>query len=531
MKKFKNLVLILIAFLCFNRCEETQVDDSTPLKNEQLTVNQAKAYVESQKHNEFVLKSGDLQKQSISIRANWEKSQTSSDNNFSIVETEIEAKGGFGFATSESIDAWEKTKNNSYLSSMSRLVVIKQKKTGEMFTFIMSVVADKCYLESKKYNLTDNTYLKREKDLSGYILFHNLNGQFVNGWVYVNGEVVQGITQIKDGDLSISLKSAQYIAPFYGWIEHEVDWYSVSSVGGSVVSVTYMYTTTYWQYEIVGYYDTNGNTSGSTTGGYIPPTSSVPCNCVETCPICGKCLQVLKLAPIPPTGNETNPTTTTTTSDCGMCSGHPAPVVDASSLQNNSKAYCIYQKLLDGGTLSNFIGRYFGISQSNEAFLGELNLTWALDAISANGITLPIGYTGNNSYYSVKIVINSTTLNTRSSTEVAMTMLHEALHAKLIGEFYDSIGSTDFKKLFAYYKGWGTGEINTNQQMEMLNVYADDMASALQSFDQSQGINQSLSIYKEALKYQLSRDIWGNSLYPSGSSSYDLLKNSSKNCN
>lgn len=271
----------------------------------------------------------------------------------------------------------------------------------------------------------------------------------------------------------------------------------------------------------------DGGTGGTSGGDGTTPPTTLPCDC-NICPYpgCGKCLDLLKSAPIDGEGGGTP-----TTAACEMCTGHPVPVVDATDLQSNPKADCIYQKLLNGGTLSNFISRYFGISQPNESFLGELNLTWKLDAISNNGITLPIGYTGNNSYYSVEIVLNETTMDSRSSTEVAMTMLHESLHAKLIAEYYDSVGSTDFHRLFAYYKGWGTGEINTNQQMEMLSLYAGDMATALKAFDQSRGINQPLSVYNEALKFQLSRDIYGTSKYPAGSSSYDLLKNSTKNCN
>ena len=72
---------------------------------------------------------------------------------------------------------------------------------------------------------------------------------------------------------------------------------------------------------------------------------------------------------------------------------------------------------------------------------------------------------------------------------------------------------------------------NTNQQMEMLNLYASDMAIALQTFDQSQGIYRSLSVYTEALKFQLSKDIYGATKYPAGESSYNTLQRSSKSCN
>lgn len=150
---------------------------------------------------------------------------------------------------------------------------------------------------------------------------------------------------------------------------------------------------------------------------------------------------------------------------------------------------------------------------------------------SSAGETLPIGVLNNNSYYSVEIRINESTLNTKASTLIAMTMMHEALHAKLIAEYYDNVGSTDFKRLFAYYEGWGSGNIDANQEMEMLNFYANGMASALQSFDQGRGINHPLSFYSEAFKYSLASDIFYQGYYPSGADEFFILFDSSKDCN
>jgi hypothetical protein len=46
----------------------------------------------------------------------------------------------------------------------------------------MTMVGDKQYLETKKFKLWQNNYLKKDKDFSGLVLFHNLEGAFVNGW-------------------------------------------------------------------------------------------------------------------------------------------------------------------------------------------------------------------------------------------------------------------------------------------------------------------------------------------------------------
>lgn len=129
MKKIRNLGFVLALFLCLNGCEKSLVSEETPPQNDELTIDQARAFVDSQRLNQFTLKGGDLQKQTISIRADWTKSKSSKNEKVSVVETEIQALGRFGFVTPESMQASKLTNNEAYIYSMSRLVIIKHKKS------------------------------------------------------------------------------------------------------------------------------------------------------------------------------------------------------------------------------------------------------------------------------------------------------------------------------------------------------------------------------------------------------------------
>lgn len=163
------------------------------------------------------------------------------------------------------------------------------------------------------------------------------------------------------------------------------------------------------------------------SGGSVIPADEA-CNC-NVCPDCGGCMEnlILKRAEIPDDWETGGSTTTETTVDCPVCGCTPVPIVDADELKQNSKADCIYQKLINGGILSDFISRYFAPSEQSHSFLGELNLTWTLGNTAE---TLPVGVPQNGAYYSVEIRLNETLLNSGSATNVALTMLHEALHAK-----------------------------------------------------------------------------------------------------
>ncbi len=186
---------------------------------------------------------------------------------------------------------------------------------------------------------------------------------------------------------------------------------------------------------------------------------------------------------------------------------------------------------MEGDILKAFISRYF--SSSSTLFpLGELNLTWTIGttADGSNAETLPIGVSRNGVYDAVEIRLSEEYLNTSSSILIAQTMLHEALHAKLIAEVYDEKQTTDFFVLYAYYREFPTGSLDEEQEMQMLNDYTDELALALQQYDQSQGVNNTVDFYSEALNYYFS-SLLNIPTYSSGGDEYKKLFDSSTNCN
>nr|WP_321353492.1 hypothetical protein [uncultured Draconibacterium sp.] len=273
--------------------------------------------------------------------------------------------------------------------------------------------------------------------------------------------------------------------------------------------------------DILYCYETGGDNYNSSepngSAGSTPPVNTDNCNC-NICQVCGGCtdLDLLKSFTDPGEYGEE-------TINCPVCS---CPVVDYDGLEQNVKAFCIYSKLMDDGILSSFIDRYFAPTEPQHSLLGELNLTWTIGSTIQ---TIPIDAPENNTYYSVEIRLSENMITSYSSTNVALTMLHEALHAKLMAEYYDETGSTDFRSLYQYYLGWGLGDIDKNQEMEMMTAYADQMAQALKDFDSSQGISHTIDFYEEVLKYTFSEEL-GLDLYLEGQAEYSILYYSKKTC-
>jgi hypothetical protein len=66
----------------------------------------------------------------------------------------------------------------------------------------------------------DNTYLTKDKNFNGLVLFHSTDGVFVNGWRYTNGKVTHTVDVKFDEGIGISLKSGYYdcdIYDIFGW--------------------------------------------------------------------------------------------------------------------------------------------------------------------------------------------------------------------------------------------------------------------------------------------------------------------------
>lgn len=541
MKKIRNVVLILALLLSFNGCEKNLVNEEFEQHNDQFTIEQAQAWFGDEWTGTLNLKSGSSEKTKIGIKPDWCDGFTSQNDQVEVVEVGLLVQGSFGIATEASFKNWETTKNQKMIRSLTRMVFLKYKKDGRIDQFLMTIVGDKEYHEKRVGRLAENSYLSREKHFSGYIYYHDITGNFVNGWKYEKGKLVGKTTQISGDGLPTTLKMATtcITTNVYTTYMQCTDWYrdydgdgardtyTNTTCGSSFISFTpFTECPVYFTGEGgfgTTYLSTVGTPGGGSPGGYDPSSSPpapepVPCTCLNECSICGKCKDNLV---------QKSANTNCIPREVCTCPV-PAQVVNAIALQNNPKANCIYLKLINGGILSSFISRYFGLTAPNQSYLGELNLTWTLGRSTA---TLPIGVPKMGVYNSVEIRLNETVLNSNSATDGALSMLHEALHAKLIAEYYDSAGTTDFKRLYAYYEGWGNITLDKNQETEILNTYSNDMASALKTFDQSQGIDHSLEFYVEAVKYHLSNEIFGVNYYPAGYNAFITIFNSTNTCN
>lgn len=117
-----------------------------------------------------------------------------------VVETVMQGNKHATFMLPEVREKFKETKDIRYKQSMTRLVVETNIETGGVRAFTMTIIPSLKYLEMTNFNPFANTYLKLDKHFEGRILFHEVDGQFANGWVYSDGKITH---TIKKADISV----------------------------------------------------------------------------------------------------------------------------------------------------------------------------------------------------------------------------------------------------------------------------------------------------------------------------------------
>jgi len=150
-----------------------------------------------------------------------------------------------------------------------------------MVSFLMTIVGDKKYLETKQFEMWDNTYLTKDKNFSGLVLFHSTEGAFVNGWRYTNGKATHTVDVNFEEGVGISLKSSHYECTTYVlWqVFGTCTYLGVTGEYGLIScneDITYEYVGQVQQCTYVN--------DGNNDGGYQPPNNTInnPCNQVQS---------------------------------------------------------------------------------------------------------------------------------------------------------------------------------------------------------------------------------------------------------
>lgn len=190
-----GMAILGMLFACADHMLQDAGDQTTKPpknKNEELTASAAQEWFESNYAPVVATRSAGDQERLF--KPHWGEAKEWNRMRYEVVETPIYTQGMHIILDSETETHWEPGKKNNFIRNNVRLVVLRDRKTGKTRSFIMTFVGTYEYLK-KTRTIGKNGYLYRQPDFSGAVLFHELNGAFINGWRYADGKIVAAISR------------------------------------------------------------------------------------------------------------------------------------------------------------------------------------------------------------------------------------------------------------------------------------------------------------------------------------------------
>lgn len=292
MKRKTYVILLSLSslFFIFIACTEDYIlmfKESVPVP---LSVERsiAKSWYEANAGNrKFIRTRGskhEITLSTLDMEPVWKESFRRKNERYKTVEALMLGTKRKSFAAEDSYRKYQETKNSHYNRSLTRLVVLTDLKINETIGFTMTIMPSVKYMEQTKFKPFYNSYLKRDKKFDGYIIYHDLDGNFANGWKYCEGKITHLVTK----DITFNKAITRNGESGHEECEEHVsrvlvetcnEYCTVNEYGEDyceTTSCTYeweerdRWTECVW----VEDEDNGGGSSGGTSGGYIPPAQT-----------------------------------------------------------------------------------------------------------------------------------------------------------------------------------------------------------------------------------------------------------------
>ena len=219
--KCKHLLFALLALLSigFYACYDGEdwggqsgAHRVSPRKrNKQLTTSVARQWYES--HYDPVVsvstRSGGDDEIPALIKPKWAHATERNRGRYEVVQMPILTQTRRMIVDEETRLHFDELRAQKKLRNSTHLVIMKDLKTGHVRSFISVFVGSYDYLKKTK-RMSRNTYLYREKDFDGKVLFFQLNGSMINGWKYRDGKIVGKIMPIDEDTKILMTRSSGY---------------------------------------------------------------------------------------------------------------------------------------------------------------------------------------------------------------------------------------------------------------------------------------------------------------------------------
>lgn len=204
-KTFSTLLCFLL-LIAISGCEKENEMEPAELEDKKMTfsVDMARNWYQTNVQSEKVL----LQTSSPTLRSSnesaifftnpsWKYYAVTQNEKATAIDIDLTDSIRLDFATESGYEIFEQTGDWKFIHSFSRLVILNPKNGNELIAFIMTIIPSSNYIEENVERIKAITYLNRESNFDGLILFHHIDGRFSNGWMYEKGEITNMLHDTK----------------------------------------------------------------------------------------------------------------------------------------------------------------------------------------------------------------------------------------------------------------------------------------------------------------------------------------------
>jgi len=178
----------LLADKTSGKAPEGQIID----KNTELTIGVARQWYDAN-NNPVVELRVTKGKAGAPVKPWWERAIERKRGIYEVVETPLRTQHSSVMMDSETIERVHRGEADSTkIRNIARMVILKNLKRGYIRSFIIVFIGSYDYLMTSK-TFGNNSYLYREPDFDGRILFFEPDKGLLNGWIYRNGKIKRQI--------------------------------------------------------------------------------------------------------------------------------------------------------------------------------------------------------------------------------------------------------------------------------------------------------------------------------------------------
>lgn len=164
-------------------------------QNKELTISAAANWYVN--HEKPVTRMGITQDNllGIMVAPSWNHAKEWKKGKYEVVEASLRSNTNVIFYDQDTYNQKDRLNKNDKkrIMNVGRTVILKNLETEEIISFNMVIIGSQDYILHQD-GLSNNSYLYREPQFDGMVLYFSLDGNFVNGWKYEKGKITKSLS-------------------------------------------------------------------------------------------------------------------------------------------------------------------------------------------------------------------------------------------------------------------------------------------------------------------------------------------------